>query len=234
MQDQASHLYYPAPNQRVSDYFNILSTKFNPININYKNVNNLEYLSKIISNMGRSGYNYIRSYINVIDLNKPVLLFYGIEHLAAFYLNLHLNFTEENEELLKVPRHKLGAHGIEPSDFYSTKSNFELLNLINANIKLQKFGLSPRFFLLLHFPMEDLFLQQSRISLIELLYLFFLKLRIGIPRKIVQRFLDNFGDLVPKSEQEYSEDLDLFVYYTLSFIFSHLARYRMGTWRNIL
>ena len=30
------------------------------------------------------------------------------------------------------------------------------------------------------------------------------------------------------------EDLDLFTFYILSFLFSHLARYRMNAWKRIL
>ena len=63
---------------------------------------------------------------------------------------------------------------------------------------------------------------------------FFLKLRIGTPRKLSQRFLDNFREKLGGSKFEYTEDLDLFVFYSLAFLFSHLARYRMVLWKNIL
>ncbi|MFX1297295.1 MAG: hypothetical protein ACFFD2_20880 [Promethearchaeota archaeon] len=234
MQKNDANLYYPTSNERVINYFKILKPDFDPRNIKYASNENIKYLSRLISNMGRSGYNYIKSYNNVIDLNKPVLLFYGIEHLASFYINLHLNFTEENEFLLKIKRRKLSVHGYDSGQFNFIKSNFELSDLINSRINLQKFGLASRFFLLLNFPMEDFFLNRLSISLIELLEVFFLKLRIGVPNKVINRFLDNYRDSLVNSKIKYTEDLDLFVFYSLAFLFSHLARYKMGVWKKIL
>ena len=40
--------------------------------------------------------NFITSVDKVIPINKPVLLFYGIEQLATLYSYMHFNFTQEN------------------------------------------------------------------------------------------------------------------------------------------
>ncbi len=238
IQHRKRFYYFPSYKRRIKNYFTLLSSSFNPECLRYQDDSQLKRVSKLVANIGRSGYDYINMVDKVIELNKPVLLFYGIEHLSTFYLNLHLNFTEENSDLFRLSRRKVRIHGINAFDFYNIPSEYNLENLLNSRVKLERFGLAPRFFLLLDFPTEFFFLKHQRISLIDLLQIFFLRTRIGISREIQSRFVDEFGVFFNNSEMTKKMwkfgDLDLFIFYSLSFLFSHLARYRMNTWKGIL
>jgi len=235
IQSQKRRFYFfPTYRSRINNYFKHLSVSFNPEALKYSSNTNLEKVSNIIANIGKSGYNYINSVENVIELNKPVLLFYGIEHLVAFYLNLHLNFTEENQNLWTQNRKKLIGHGVDPFNFNDIPSEFELDDLLNYKIKLLDIGLCPRFFLVCKSPLECYFLKSKKLSLMTLLRFFFTNLRIGISERILAMFFDEFGRTSSVSEIKKLDDLDLFVFYLFSFLFSHLARYKINAWNNLL
>ena len=89
--------FYPISEERINSYIRLLNNTFDYNHLKYRSDDDLGDITKAISNLGKSGINYIRSVDNVIDVNKPVLLHYGIEHLSAFYLNFHFNFTEVNK-----------------------------------------------------------------------------------------------------------------------------------------
>lgn len=81
--------FYPANNSVISDLFKDIKVnpgniqpdkiKYNP-QINYKN---LFKISEIISYQGWSGFNYLENLENNIDLNKPLILYYGIMQLGV-------------------------------------------------------------------------------------------------------------------------------------------------------
>ena len=118
--------------------------------------------------------------------------------------------------------------------FNSIPSEFNLEDFLQFKIKLLPYGLFPRFFLLIRDPLLYYILESKEISLLELLHIFFRKLRIGISDKIIDVFLDEFGRSLIFPEIKHFYDLDLFVFYLLTFLFSHLARYRVNTWKNLL
>ena len=76
--------YFPLSERIVKNFFLCINPNFNYQNIKYNNTSKLDIISQILSYIGKSGYNYIQSVNNVIFLNQPVLLFYGIEQLANF------------------------------------------------------------------------------------------------------------------------------------------------------
>ncbi|MFX1567981.1 MAG: hypothetical protein ACFFCV_06410 [Promethearchaeota archaeon] len=238
IQNRKRTYYFPCYKREIKNYYKLLSSSFNPECLRYRDNSQLERVSRFIADIGRSGYDYINSIDKVIELNKPVLLFYGIEHLSTFYLNLHLNFTEENSNLSSLSRRKVRIHGINPFSFYDITSEFNLEDLLNSRLKFGKYGLAPRFFLLLDFPTEYFFIKHKEISLIDLLQCFFIRTSIGISREIQNRFIDEYKEFFKSSEMTKKmwrfEDLDLFTFYCLSFLFSHLARYRMSAWKTIL
>ncbi len=122
-----------------------------------------QYLQKLTTIQKRIKFYYFPSSRRKIKNYCLFILFYGIEHLAAFYLNLHLNFTYENPYLSRIRRSKIGVHGIDPSDFYKIPSELNLENFLNYKLKFGKFGLAPRFFLLLDFPTDYFFLKTKKI-----------------------------------------------------------------------
>ena len=129
--------FYPISEERFESYIKLLNKKFDYNNLKYRSDENLSDYTKIISNLGKSGINYIASVEDVIDVNKPVLLHYGIEHLSAFYVNLHFNFTEENKKLSQIGD-KLFKHGIDPYDFKKVSISTSPKNLLQSRIKLTK------------------------------------------------------------------------------------------------
>jgi hypothetical protein len=75
----------------------------------------------------------------------------------------------------------------------------------------------------------------EKISLIELIQTFFFTTRIGISPKIKSLIIEVLSPFWKKHiELNYDEDIDLFVFYMLSFIFSHLSRYKMYTWQKLI
>jgi len=130
---------------------------------------------------------------------------------------------------------KYYKHGIDSNQFNSIDINEDLTNLFKYKIKLTKQGFASRFFLSLGFPLDEYFLQQRKISFIELIQTFFLSTSIGNSHKtqfLVRDDLSSFMESTTKLD--YDEDIDLFVFYMLSFIFSYLSRYKLYTWQKLI
>ena len=218
---------------RIKKYFNVISTKITLPSLKYTEDSEMDYIRTYVSNLGKSGYNFIQNVSDVIYINQPVILFYGIEHLSAFFFNLHLNFTPENRYLSQISQRKYRIHGIKSGEFNDILPNQSINDILHKKIKLEKYGLAPRFFTLCETPFEYFFINKFSFSLIELLNVFYRKTGIGIPRGIQTSFLDDFKiEISPKKFNCYN--LDLLIFYLLSFIFSHLARYRINTWKRLL
>jgi len=228
--------FYPITEERFKSYIKLLNKKFDYNNLKYRSDESLNDYTKTISNLGKSGINYIASVEKVIDVNKPVLLHYGIEHLSAFYLNLHFNFTEENKKLSQIGD-KLFKHGIDPYEFKKVSINTSPKSLLESRIKLTKIGLAPRFFLLLDIPFENFFMDEMTISLIDLMTTFFTRLPLGNPYNVSGEFTSENSDIDlgdTKFMILFSQDVDLVVLYSLSFIFSYLARYKIAAYEKFL
>jgi len=227
--------FFPCKENLIREYFQEIDKNFDYNNIKFSNKSNLQIISCIISNMGKSGFNFINSVDNLIYLNKPVLLFYGIEHLSSYYLNMHFNFTEENRKLKSLKnKRKIFLHGIDSNEFKNKITlNSKASEILNYKIKLKKFGLASRFFLSLGFPIKEYFIKKKEITLIELLQTFFFKTRIGIPDNLKNAFREDLSKFFLEP-LDYNEDIDLFVFYLMSFIFSHLSRYKMYIWKKLL
>lgn len=228
--------FYPISEERFNSYIKLLSNNFDHNHLKYRSDEDLGDITKAISNLGKSGLNYVRSVENVIDVNKPVLLHYGIEHLSAFYLNLHFNFTEENKKLSQIGD-KLYKHGIDPFEFKKVTINTSSKDFLKSRIKLRKIGLAPRFFLLLDIPFERFFIKEMTISLIDLMTTFFTRLPLGNPLKVIGEFTSENDDIDlgdTKFVIAFVQDVDLLVLYSLSFIFSFLGRYKIAAYEKFL
>lgn len=217
----------------MKKYFEVVSKKITIPSLKYTDGSGLDYIRTYVSNLGKSGYDFIQNVNDVIDINQPVVLFYGIEYLSSFFLNLHLNFTPENRYLSQIPLRKYRIHGISSHEFNDIPPNQKISTLLQKKIKLEKYGLAPRYFALCETPFEYFFINQFSFSLIELLNAFYRKLRIGIPREIQNGFLEDFKIELP-TKRFNCFNLDILTFYLLVFIFSHLARYRINTWKRLL
>ncbi len=213
--------------------------------LKYSKDDNFSQISRIIANQGKSGFSFLEKVDEIIDINKPVLLFYGIEHLAAFFFNLHFNFTNKNswEKVLKGRKRKiLRNHGIGSGEFdqIDLVENENIVNsLLKKRIFLKKHGLCSRFLLTFYMPLLDYCKNQEKVSLEDLLKNFFLAKKsigrrhsdfISIPNEIREKFRDQFG----YEEPSIIFPSTLFVIYLLSFIFAHLSRYKMNAWIELL
>jgi len=227
--------FFPNEEIYIQTYFDEISQNFNHYKIKYTNKTNLDIIGDILTNIGRSGYEFIKSTEYLGYINKPVLLFYGIEHLSAFFLNMHYNFTQENSSLTSIKSSKYFKHGIDSNQFNHIDINKDLTKLFNYKISLTKNGFASRFFLSLGFPVNEFFTLQKEITFIELIQTFFLTTRIGISPKMKSLVMEDLSPFLKKDyELDYHEDIDLFVFYMLSFIFSHLSRYKMYTWQKLI
>ncbi|MFW9877467.1 MAG: hypothetical protein ACFFG0_30645 [Candidatus Thorarchaeota archaeon] len=115
-------------------------------------------------------------------------------------MNIFNSLLIDKYILDSLARRKLRIHGINPYYFYKIPSEFNIEDLLNSRLKFDRYGLAPRFFLLLDFPTEYFFLNCNKFSLIDLLQCFFLRISIGISRDIQCRFVDEFGDFFNNSE----------------------------------
>ncbi|MHA1756839.1 MAG: hypothetical protein ACTSVV_08725 [Promethearchaeota archaeon] len=226
--------FFPNNEKYIQNYFNTISQGFDINNIRYNEETNLDIVGNILANFARSGFEFINS-VELLDyVNKPVLLFYGIEHLSHFYLNMFYNFTQENTRLSSI-KSKYYTHGIDSKHFIRIKINENVSDLLKYKIRLIKRGLAARFFLSLEFPLNKYFIPQREISFIELIYTFFNTTRIGNPPHLINSFFEDFSSFIKDiNSLPYNMDIDLFVFYMLSFIFSHLSRYKMYAWQVLL
>ncbi|MFW9972427.1 MAG: YaaC family protein [Candidatus Odinarchaeota archaeon] len=251
-QNKSSYPYYPTTEKNFEEYLKPLTKSvksgniFNLEIIKYTSDDNLGLISKIIANQGNSGFNFLQTVDNIIDINKPILLFYGIEHLSSFFFNLHFNFTTCNrwEGLMKprklraIRNHGLSAYEFESIDLNDSENLIELL--LEKKIMLIKKGLCSRFFSVFNPNLLTHFINEEKISLRDLFINFFLYEStssigtsdfISIPKEIRDKFKDQFGS------QNYTRKFlrsATLVIYLLSYIFSYLSRYKMHLWRELL
>lgn len=231
--------FFPSNKDAIERLYNIKNDSFKIGNIKYNSIeNNLDEISRIIANFGNSGLSYLKNVKNVININKPLLLFYGIEQLSFYFINLHFNFTEYNAKINKI-RHKFRSHGIGNNQFATINPKIEIDERLNKKIRLKKNGLASRFFITIKPSLMDLFFETKEISLIDLLKNFFW---IGnnnledefeniiIPSTIIENFSNSFGTKSPEMELK-SPILEI---YLLSYIFCHLCRYKMDIWMRLL
>ena len=213
--------------------------------IKYSDLDDLDLISNIIANQGRSGFNFLQIVDKIIELNKPILLFYGIEHLSAFFFNMHFNFTHSNqwEKLIKKSKIRvIRNHGLGPNEFEDIKisnSGNIIEILLRKKISLKKNGLSSRFFSIFNPKLLEHFNNQEKISLRDLLMNFFVLQRtpdntdndyISIPREIKDKFKDHFNS----TTAEISLGSATLTIYLISFLFAYLSRYRMYLWKELL
>ena len=235
IQNLENEKFFPNEESYIQTYFDEISRNFNQDKIKYSNESNLDVVSNILTNIGRSGSVFIKSTEYLEYINKPILLFYGIEHLSAFFLDMHYNFTQENSSLSPIMSNKYYKHGIDSNQFNHIDIDEDLTSLFNYKVKLTKQGFASRFFLSLGFPLDKYFLQQREISFIELIQSFFLSTSIGISNKTMFLVTEDLSSFLKSSiKLDYDEDIDLFVFYMLSFIFSHLSRYKIYTWQRLI
>ena len=201
---------------------------------------NFTIVSKIISYQGSSGSSFIETIEDVIEINKPLLLFYGIEQIAAYYSNLHFNFTWKNDDFNSL-RGDFSKHGIDAFQF---KNIVDLENpiedLLNKKIRLEKGGLAQRFFLAIAPEFLNYFSNRIEISLVDLLKWFYL---FGsIPNKAKKIFQELYGSerTLPESmidfyrRHRHGGNLEIYLIYLLSFLFCHMCRYKLYAWTVLL
>ena len=125
-------------------------------------------------------------------------------------------------------------HGIDAFDFKNIGTNISLSDLLNKEIQFKIEGFSPLFFLLNLADHRDIsidfFIEEKKISFSELLKNFFILRNKNIPDLIRSKFEENFGNDRPKIR------LNSFILtiYLLSFLFSHISRYKMHTWLKLI
>ncbi|MEE9377646.1 MAG: hypothetical protein V3V33_06380 [Candidatus Lokiarchaeia archaeon] len=222
--------YFPLSNGFMDSFFSKISPNFKYKNLKYTSEDNLDVISEIISYIGKSGYNYIKNVGNVTYLNQPVLLFYGIEQLSTFFSYIHFNFTEENVNTEPI-REKFRRHGIGRGDFNIIKSELSIDEILSLKIILTTQGAAQRFFFVLGFPFQEFFYENKRYSLKDLMQIFFLNLNIGLSNDTQQKFIEDFD--LNQIELADHPDFDMLIFYILSFLFSHLSRYKIYTWQII-
>jgi len=244
--------FYPTFRNEFSEYidkikkFSIGGKNLDPQKFCYTKNDDLDQLSKIIANQGRSGFNFLKMVDNIIEINRPVLLLYGVEQLSAFFVNLNFNFTGLNqwEQLIKYKKRRtIRNHGISSGEFNEISfedSNTLINDLLKKKIYLMELGLCSRFFLIFKGQILDFFYNNRKISFEELLRNFFLGTRgvidlidrdlMPIPKEIKEKFKDHFGKDLPKFKLNSST----LIFYLLTFLFAHLSRYKMHAWTELL
>ena len=232
-QTEKKSYYFPVNEKDFDRYFNKIDPHFNYKLLKYNPSSNLEIISKIIANQGISGYSYLENIERVINLNKPTLMFYGIEQISAFFRNLYFNFTDENTEYNPIKR-RFQRHGINSSDFKNIDIEISLDDLLEKKIQLKLEGFCPLFFLIFlsdhRSTLIDLFIDEAEISLGELLRNFFYLRYEHIPGLIRSKFEESFGKERPKIHL----DSIVLTIYLIIFLFSHISRYKMHTWISLI
>ena len=243
--------FFPTSEKEFKKYFDrfekfkCMCKDFSSEMIKYSDLDDFDILSNIIANQGRSGFNFLQTVDKIIELNKPVLLFYGFEHLSAFFFNMHFNFTHCNQWEKSIKKSKsrvIRNHGLGPNEFEDIKisnSGNIIEILLSKKISLKKIGLSSRFFSIFNPELLEFFNNQEKISLQDLLMNFFVLQRssdrtgndyISIPKKIKDKFKDHFDS----STAEISLGSATLTIYLISFLFAYLSRYRMYLWKELL
>jgi hypothetical protein len=224
--------FFPLSEEFVKIFFSEIKSDFDYNLIKYHSCSDLDIICQIISYIGKSGYNYIKSAENVLPLNQPVLIFYGMEQLSAYFASMHFNFTVENTKIDPI-RNIFHHHGLDPWEFNKIDINSSIDEILNKKLKLLTRGAAQRFFFTLGFPLHQYFFEKREYSLFDLIHIFFTKLQIGISNKTEGEYRTDFS-IDREIQIEYHEDLNMFIFYTLSFLFSHLSRYKIFTWQKLM
>ncbi len=197
--------FFPSKDDEFKEYFSKISNQLDYTKIKYNNSNDLKKYSKIISYYGKSGFSYLENVEHVIYLNKPLLMFYGIEQLSAFFINLHFNQIDsfdnlglvDDREEKKIKR-KIRQHGIDSHEFNNIDINSSINDLLLKKIRLKNYGLCPRFFLIFHeLYRKSLiyrFIDGTEISLLDLLKTFFFRENEYLTKRLITNFQENIGN----------------------------------------
>ena len=196
--------FYPVDKNELATFMSLVDSNFNINNLKYDgSKNKVESISKIIANYGNSGYNLLENIPKVIDTNRPLLLFYGIEQLSSYYTNLHLNFTEKNEKIPNEVKGKIRTHGISSHNFNNINPDITLTELLEKKIKLKKIGICSKFFITFKKNLIEHFSNNIEISLKDLFINLFREKNsalkdnyesIVFPPKIIEKFSDQVID----------------------------------------
>lgn len=217
--------YYPASLRDVENYFNNFS--FNPENIKYKDdipEGERKIIFKLISDQGWSGFNYLENLENNIDLNKPIVLYYGILQSVAYFSNLHFNFTSHNRRLSQIAN--IRTHGIDLNEFKNIGFNPSISSILSKKIKLQKTGLASRFTLAYESNLLSYFINETTISLIDLLKNYFWKVEGLGKSELKQEYGRGDPDVYFNSK--------ILSLYLISYTLSMLSRYKIDVWVKLL
>lgn len=224
--DDRNDHFYPALAGTAEDYFNDLG--FAPEKIKYdKSIppSDMDYISRIISNQGWSGFHYLENLSNNINLNKPIILYYGIVQLGAFFSNLHFNFTVHNNEVKRIAN--IRSHGLNSSELKNISFRTNVDEILSKNIKLEKTGLAPRFSLAYRSSILIHFTNQVSFNLLDLLKNYFWEKE---PSIVSSQFKKDFG----KENPDVAIRSKLVNIYLLSYYLSILSRYKIHAWMKIL
>ena len=185
----------------------------------------MDYISRIISNQGWSGFQYLENLPNNINLNKPIILYYGIVQLGAFFSNLHFNFTVQNNEVKRI--NNIRSHGLDSSELKDISFRINVNDILSKKIKLEKTGLAPRFCLAYDSSLLIHFTNQISFSLLDLLKSYYWEKG---PSRVTSQFQKDFG----KKKPEILINSKLFNIYLLSYYLSILSRYKIHAWVKLL
>lgn len=222
--DDKDNKFYPATESNVYTYFNFLGFDSEIIKYN-KDIppNDLSYISEIISNQGWSGYYYLENSENNIILNKPINLYYGIIQIAAYFSNLHFNFTVYNDKVPNIMR----SHGIDSSKLKDIDFKASVNDILSKSIKLEKAGLAPRFCLAWDSSFVNCFIDQKSLSILDILKNYFLTKHLV---SVQSEFKRDFGTSHPKV----FFNTRILSIYLLSYSLSILSRYKIHAWVKLL
>ncbi len=226
--DDGFNSFYPASESIIVDYFN--NRRFNPHQIDPNKVkyqSNISYkdlmeICETISYIGSSGLNFLENLKNNLDLNKPIILYYGIMQLGVFYSNLHFNYTSYNKIVSNLSNTK--THGIDTSELKQFGFEKDIRKIILKGIKLKIAGVAMRFFMAYKPSLLDYFLNEKRVALIDLLKNYFWDTNLK------SDFQRSFG----YGDPEINFNSKIFTIYLLSFYLSSLSRYKIETWNILL
>lgn len=190
----------------------------------------IEKVALMVSYQGRSGLSYLDNIDNVSLLNKPILLYYGIMQISSYYANLFYNFTDLNRKLDRVSK-EIRRHGISANELIQIREHHTIEDIIEKKITLLKSGMNSRFFLAYSPEMVSYFLNQVKFSLLSLLKCFFSPNNQFLNEEIHWKFANHYGYHPSKIQDQ---GWLVFIIYTISFLLSYLARYKMFYWVKLL
>jgi len=114
----------------------------------YHGENHIGKISNIISNQGLSGFNFLENLDLNINLNKPIILYYGIMQLSVYFSNLHYDFTSCNSNLVNYEKvNELRRHGIPLKLFKNLNPTSTIEDILAIRLPVFRRGVCSRFFL---------------------------------------------------------------------------------------